>query len=119
MVENFGFDAMRIWQVIIPVLQYLIILCFNIIVIVICACGFKIKKSKGWFLLMLYGIINLLVNIPNLFLIFGAHFFQVAGFGIFMQGFRFIMIFLRIVAALLSILGLFLLLKEYKSLSGV
>jgi|GEM_PF-4768689 len=117
MVENFGFDTMRIWQVIVTVMQYFVILCFNIIIIVICASGFKVKKSKGWFLLMLYGIINLLANIPNVFLVYGAHYFPVASFGIFMQGFSFVMTFFRMGAAILLIVGLFLLFKEYRSLS--
>lgn len=115
MVENFGFEMARIGRIIIPILQYLINLFFNVIIIIICVAGFNVKKSTGWLLIMIYGFINLLVNIPNIFYIFVHRFFPIRNFAIFMQGFSYIAAFFRIGGVLLLVLGLYFLFKEYKN----
>lgn len=116
MMENFRFDPLNIIGILIPMFQYLVIFVFNILIIIISSMGYKETKSKGWLLLMVYGLINLLLNIPNVFYALGARFIPIATFGRFMYGFSIVTTLLRIGAGVALIAGLVFLVKEHRSL---
>ena len=119
MEKTFDFDTLEFLGILIPLIQYFVTFIFNILIIVISSFGYKVKKSKGWLLLIVYGVVRLLLDIPTLFSVFAIRFFGIAGYGKFMYGFSIVTFLFQIAASVLLIAGLFLLLKEYRGLIEV
>ncbi|TES91497.1 MAG: hypothetical protein E3J87_07625 [Candidatus Cloacimonadota bacterium] len=119
MERAFDFDTLEFLGILIPLAQYFVTFIFNVLIIVISSFGYKVKKGKGWLLLIVYGFIRLLLDIPTLFSVFAIRFFGFAGFGKFMYGFSIATFLFHIAASLLLVVGLFLLLKEYRSVIEV
>jgi len=102
-----------LFRYIVPVTQFLLVLIFNIIVVIISYIGYRELKSKGWLLIVMYGFINIFTHMPSFFSVYAVRYLNYAKYGKLLHGYNVFSMLLKAVAAILFVVGLFLLLKEY------
>ena len=102
-----------LFRYIVPVTQFLLVLIFNIIVIIISYKGYREIKSKGWLLIVIYGFINIFIHMPSFFSFYAVRYLNYAKYGRLLHGYNVFSMLLKAVAAILFVVGLFLVLKEY------
>lgn len=117
-MQDFGTDMFGLFSIFITVFQYLIVLIFNIGVIIVSSMGYRERKSRGWLLLIIFGFVNLISNLPNILHLFGARFLPPGTFGRILLGYNVFSFLFRLGSGILLIAGLLFLVKEYKELLG-
>jgi hypothetical protein len=115
-MEVMGDDVFGIISVFVAIFQYLIVLAINIGVIIVSSLGYRERKSRGWLLLIIFGFISLLSNLPSILHLFAARFLSPFTFGRLILGYNLVSIIFRIGSGVLLIVGLFFLAKEYRGL---
>lgn len=104
--------------IIVPVLEFLGGLVINFIIIVIGSIGYKETKGKGWLFFMVYGLVGIISSLPSILFIVGSHFFPGIVYGRIMAIYSIIGFLFKLGSAALLIVGLMLLLKDYRALRG-
>jgi len=97
---------------------HLVLMISNILIIVIGSFGYKLKKSVGWLLLLIFGCANLLTEFLGLFGTFGTRFLSTGMLGRSMYAYTMVSTLFSIGSPVLLVSGLFMLLKEYKEKIG-
>ena len=113
---NSGLGLSSVTGLLVNSLGFFPVLVMNIIILVIAAAGYKEKKSRGWLLLMIYGFINIIVQISTIGFSFAQQFFSVGGFGEFMFITMMVSMMFGFGASIVFIIGLVFLLREYRML---
>jgi hypothetical protein len=101
---------------IVPVLEFFGNLMINIIIIVIGSIGYKETKGKGWLFFMIYGLIGIMASIPGIFYVVAVRFVPAITYGRIMALYTIIGFLFKLGSAALLIIGLMLLLKDYRVL---
>ncbi len=105
-----------LFRYIVPVTQFLLVLIFNIIVVIISYIGYREIKSRGWLLIVIYGFINIFIHMPSFFSVYAVRYLNFVKYGRLLHGYNVFSMLLKAVASILFIVGLFLVLKEYLKL---
>jgi len=92
---------------------WVLMVLFAVLIIIICSFGYKVKRNTGWFLLLIFGIIKLIVQFSNLFFTYVTKFLRTASLGRITFGFSIITSLFTTAGSILLIIGLFMLLKDY------
>ncbi len=112
------FGSMDFAWLIVPVLEFLGNLMISIIIIVIGSIGYKETKGKGWLFFMIYGLIGIISSLPSIFFIIGSRFLTTIAYGRIMAVYSIIGFLFKLGSAALLIVGLMLLLKDYRALKS-
>jgi hypothetical protein len=115
MMSDFG---VGLEWLIVPVLEFLSSLVINIVIIAIGSIGYKETKGKGWLFFMIYGLIGIIASLPSVFYIVGVRFLPSFAYGRIMAIYSILGFLFRLGSAALLIVGLLMLLKDYRELKG-
>jgi hypothetical protein len=110
------FGSIGFSWLVVPILEFLGALAVNVIILVVGAYGYKETKGRGWLLFMVYGLIGIISSLPSIFFIVGARFMPTIAYGRIMALYSVIGFLFKLGSAALLIIGLMLLLKDYRAL---
>jgi len=97
-------------------IPYVLWLIFHIVTIVIAYYGYREQKFLGWLLLLLNGVIKLLQHIPRAYSLYAMGNVNACDYGKVLMKVNAVNYIISPFAAILFIAGLYLLLKEYRTL---
>ncbi len=97
-------------------IPYVLWLIFYIITIVIAYYGYREQKFLGWLLLLLNGILKLLQHIPGAYSLYAMGNVDAGEYGKVLMKVKAVNYIISPFTAILFIVGLYLLLKEYRTL---